>query len=84
MNDDDTPEQEPRVTTDWCTKTGADTLAEVIEHYWHDKGFVNVQAFVLSCCGIHKHGEGFARPGNKRYPVFGIRSNLVGGLPPRR
>lgn len=56
---------------DHYTKPGAERLAERIVSYWHSRGFRDVTATVykiMASTGL----------------CYGIRSNLVNGLPPRR
>jgi hypothetical protein len=50
------------------TARGADKLKATILRYWLDRGFVNVRA------ERYEVSEG----------IWGIRSNLVNGLPPRQ
>lgn len=57
----------PPSTTDYYTKHGAGTLADMVNAYWAKRGVSHVLA--------------------ERYPMgstgaWGVRSNLVGGLPP--
>lgn len=60
-----------RDEVDYFTRTSARKLAHQIENYWHARGHkhVRVQAVRL---------EGFDSL------MYGIKSNLVNGLPPRR
>jgi hypothetical protein len=61
--------REPVAARDWSTQAGAYEQAELIRRYWMGKGrYVTVAVEQRS-----KH----AREG-----LFGIRSNLVNGLPP--
>lgn len=50
------------------TANGADKLKAVILRYWLDRGFVNIRAEKYEIS-----------PG-----IWGVRSNLVNGLPPSR
>lgn len=52
--------------TDFYSRSGALMLAEHITAYWRAKGFKSVLA------------EAYAMRG---YGVWGVRSNLVGGMP---
>ncbi|WP_372393928.1 hypothetical protein ABMY26_00165 (plasmid) [Azospirillum sp. HJ39] len=49
---------------------GAKFLAEQIEGYWRDCGFRSVKTHIERVChGVHA--------------LYCVRSNLIGGLPPR-
>ncbi len=54
------------------TLAGAERLAAVIRGYWQERGYGDVLTGVIS---VSRRDDGKA-------PVAGIRSNLVGGLPP--
>jgi hypothetical protein len=58
------------VTTDYFSNAGASALAETITTYWHSRGYPWVEA------------ERF--PIAERPSMWGVRSNLVDGLPPTR
>lgn len=52
-------------------REGAIRLRRRLTHYWHSRGFTDVQFSIV--------------PTNyRRFALYGIRSNLVNGLPPRR
>lgn len=55
-------------TDDSYSAFGAGKLAKTIESYWHERGFPTVRA------------ERYALPGYEG--MWGVRSNLVAGLPP--
>lgn len=55
--------------TDPLTRAGAGVLARTVNAYWHRRGYPQVQA------EPYELGEPFE--GN-----WGVRSNLVAGLPP--
>jgi hypothetical protein len=55
--------------TDLYTKRGAEALAERIERFWRSRGYRGVTV------------QPFQIPG---FAMWGIRSNLIGGCPPRR
>ena len=48
---------------------GAQRLCQIIKSYWDAAGFANVQTEI-----VHSGGSGEA-------PVWGVRSNLIAGLP---
>ena len=48
---------------------GAQRLCQIIKSYWNPAGFVNIQTEI-----VHSGGSGEA-------PVWGVRSNLIAGLP---
>jgi hypothetical protein len=54
---------------DTLTYTGAEIIARTIREFWHSRGYtrVRVERFEL--------GEGY-------WKTWGVRSNLVNGLPP--
>jgi hypothetical protein len=52
---------------------GAERLAEELATYWQIRGFPNVKTWVVA-----EHAND-----NNIGTVYGVRSNLVGGLPPR-
>lgn len=56
------------MNTDYFSAFGANVLARLIQKYWHDRGFTNVQA------------ERAPIPG---FDTYCVRSNLVNGLPPK-
>jgi hypothetical protein len=58
-----------RWRTDYCTERGAKKLAGMIVNYWRRRGDGNVIAEVLQCK-------------ETPFPLFSVRTNLVGGLPP--
>ena len=49
---------------------GAGILAEMIENYWHEWGHTNVKAYRVEI--------------SHRITSYGVKSNLVNGLPPRK
>jgi hypothetical protein len=59
----------PGGVTDWSTKAGATRQAEQIAKYWHDKGYPEVRAWAESVSGRDRD--------------WTVRTNLIGGLPPR-
>jgi hypothetical protein len=48
---------------------GAQRLCQIIKSYWSAAGFANVQTEI-----VHSGGTGEA-------PVWGVRSDMIGGLP---
>jgi len=58
---------------DHTTKEGAEELARRLQQYWHDSGHPQVRFWVVP-------GTAYVLRGAAR---FDVRSNLVGGLPPR-
>lgn len=52
---------------DTLTRSGADYLVTMIQNYWHDRGFSHVRA------------ERYELP--EMPEIYGVRSNLVGGMP---
>lgn len=56
------------VQVNYSNAFGTNVLARLIQKYWHDRGFTNVQA------------ERVQVPESDTYVV---RSNLVNGLPPK-
>lgn len=65
------PLAEPPDLIDYSTKAGAEQLATRIQRYWHERGHRTVVV------------ETFVVPGTKNR-CYGVRSNLVNGLPPAR
>ena len=62
---------------DTTTREGAEALAARLTRYWHAKGYTQV-----------RHWAEHQRVRTAEAPLFGhaiwvVRSNLVGGLPPR-
>ena len=57
---------------DLCTQAGAHELARRIEAYWRKGGYTSVVTFVERKIKSTTGGE-----------IYGVRSNLVDGLPPR-
>jgi hypothetical protein len=55
---------------DTCTRTGAERLAARIALFWRQQGH-EVETRVVMVSAGKKHGA----------IVFGVRSNMVGGLP---
>lgn len=55
----------------WCTASGNQELARRIRAYWYDRGHANVEVDVVLVARMQ--GE----------PLYGIKSNLVDGMPPR-
>jgi hypothetical protein len=55
----------------WCTLSGNQELARRIVAYWYDRGHVDVEVRV----------ELLAR--TQGDPLYGVRSNLMNGMPPR-
>jgi hypothetical protein len=49
---------------------GAQRLAQMIRGYWKAAGFDNIRTEI-----VHSGGSGEA-------PVWGVRSDMIGGLPP--
>jgi hypothetical protein len=62
--------QQPRVYPEATTKEGAEKLADKILSYWRRRGYYNVTADILPV------------PGDTKFPVYAVRTNLVAGLPP--
>lgn len=62
------------VERDWCTEAGARALAARIEAYWRSRAPGSRVA-----ARVERTPPALAR----REPVATVRSNLVGGLPPR-
>lgn len=57
------------------TQEGAYQLARRIEHYWRDKGYLGIRAWVTERMGQGKHYGAF----------YDVRSNIGPmGYPPRR
>jgi hypothetical protein len=63
-----TPKAERIDCDDLLSKHGSGLLADAINAYWHDRGYRTVKA------------ERYLMVGTK---AWGVRSNLVAGLPPR-
>lgn len=57
---------------DWCTHAGAQELARRITAYWRKKGYTSVLTSVEYRVKGSSDGE-----------IYGVRSNLVDGMPPR-
>ncbi len=64
--------REPVARRDWSSQMGAYEQAELIRQYWWGKGRHNVLIAV-----VQTSHRGRARDG-----LYGLKSNLVGGLPP--
>jgi hypothetical protein len=58
--------------TDPSSPAGAADLARRIKAYWNACGFSGVVTEIVAC---GRHGE---------IPTYGVRSNLIGALPPQR
>lgn len=54
---------------DTLTRYGAGVLADYIDQYWRTRGYLGIQT------------EKYELPGSPG--VYGVRSNMVGGVPPR-
>ena len=57
--------------TDPSSPAGAADLARRIKAYWNACGFSGVVTEIVAC---GRHGE---------IPTYGVRSNLIGALPPQ-
>lgn len=57
------------VGLDTLTRSGAEFLCALIETYWHQRGFKQVRC------------EAYQIDPDEMPKVYGVRSNLVGGLP---
>lgn len=55
------------------SESDAKVLAQLIENYWKGKGFEGVKVWVQQESHVYQSGAA----------VFGIRSNIKGGVPPR-
>ncbi len=63
------PHREPVARRDWSSQAGAHEQAEDIRQYWQAQGFW----VVVEVTQRGKH---------PRDGLFGLKSNLIGGLPP--
>jgi hypothetical protein len=52
----------------------ARALADQLVAYWHEQGFTTVKVWIELVPANDNRSGG---------PIYGVRSNLVGGLPPR-
>lgn len=60
--------------TDWSTNDGATNLARKIRAYWQARGYEYVFVDVVMVTSGQK---------NSRKPVYGVKSNIKNGYPPR-
>jgi len=60
---------------------GAFRLAAKVEDYWHKRGHYNVKAEPY-CIGLFAFDYNRAPSDRKCNKRYGVRSNLVNGLPP--
>ena len=66
---------------EYLDNAGAHLLAERIKEYWHVRGHPNVTTWVVTPKNLGlDEGAGPDHP--NRVSTFGVRSNLVAGLPP--
>lgn len=63
---------------DWCSKKGAEELASKIVWAWLERGYTNVEAWVQPIDEIPTRK---LPPAERR--MWAVRTNLVGGLPPK-
>lgn len=71
-------------TEDQCAYDAAVRLARQVEAHWRDKGFKSVRCEAVQFESGQQDLDRFTsgqRRGERR-PQFGVRSNLVAGLPP--
>lgn len=57
--------------TDGLSQAGAEVLAARIKSYWASQGYPDVE----TCIEASHHGQQL---------IYSVRSNMVGGVPPRR
>jgi hypothetical protein len=62
---------------EYLDNAGAHLLAERIKEYWRVRGYLNVTTWVVTPKNL-----GLEEGADPRVSTFGVRSNLVGGLPP--
>ncbi len=63
--------------TDWLTRPNAEDLASRIEQYWKLRGYYGIRTWVEP---FEWKGMGKRRHGEK---LWAVRSNMIGGLPPK-
>jgi hypothetical protein len=64
---------------EYLDNAGAHLLATRIKEYWHAIGYLDVTAWVVTPKNLGlEQGTG----PNNRVATFGVRSNLVNGVPP--
>lgn len=64
---------------DHLNPAGAQFLAEKIKQFWHEEGHLNVTTWVVTSKNLAAEDN----PGDKPVAAWGVRSNLVNGLPPK-
>lgn len=65
---------------DLISEEGAETLARELNDYWRQRGHTEVQFWIEPMRRGNWHSTGTT----KQAPVWCVRSNLVGGLPPKQ
>jgi hypothetical protein len=75
----------PPKRLDLCSQEGAEAQAKELNAWWHARGHPEVQHWVekipfTAIPGMKKH---VPHDGTTKHGVFGVRSNLVNGLPPK-
>lgn len=71
--------REPQRVRDLISQQGAETLARELTEYWRQRGHTEVQFWIVPLRSGNWHSTGTT----KQAPVWGVRGNLVRGLPPK-
>jgi hypothetical protein len=71
-------EREPQRVRDLISREGAEILAYELNAYWRQRGYTEAQHWIEPLRAGNWHGTG-----TKQTPIWCVRSNLIGGLPPK-
>jgi hypothetical protein len=73
-----------RGSIDLCTRTGAEQQAAALTAWWHARGFTTVRHWIEPMPKHPRtHVDGASRTRADAEKIWQVRSNLIGGLPPR-
>jgi hypothetical protein len=64
---------------DYLCAAGAQYLAEKIKTFWHEGGHRNVATWIVTSRNLAAEDN----PNDKPVATWGVRSNLINGLPPK-
>jgi hypothetical protein len=66
---------------DLISREGAEILAYELSAYWHQRGHTEVKHWIVPLRAGNWHSTGTGEA--KQAPIWCVRGNLIGGLPPR-